>query len=207
MEEKKRNSKQKEKEGNVGNYSNNGNNGGIKPNRDRLSEVEFMFQNTNEWIKTADSKIGIISSIMFAVYAIIGAYMVSYIKGIKDYAENAGLKIFSIVLFGLSLLAFVVTLVFIVIAITPRCFGSKYSPEKRNSYFYADVNLYKKAKEFIDEAKKESYEDRVNSILEEVFINSRLCTKKMRWLTAITWILSLAIAFNILAVIVSLIAR
>lgn len=202
MEEKRRNTKQKE--GNVGNYSNNG---GIKPNRDRLSEAEFMFQNTNEWIRTADSKIGIISSIMFAVYAIIGAYMVSYIKGIKDYAENAGLKIFSIVLFGLSLLAFVVTLVFIVIAITPRWLGSKYSPEKRNSYFYADVNLYKKAKEFIDEAKKESYEDRVNSILEEVYINSRVCTKKMRWLTAITWILSSAIALNILAVIVSLIAR
>ena len=206
MEEKKRNLKQKG-ENNANGANPKGSNNG-KPNRDRLSEVEFMFQNINEWIKLADSKIGIISTIMFAVYAIIGVYMVSFIKGINDYSENTSVKIFSIVLFGLSLLVFIVTLGFIVVAITPRWFGSKYSPDKkRNSYFYADVSSYKNSKEFIENAKKETYEDRVNSVLEEVFINSGICTKKMRFLTVITWLLSAAIGLNLLAVFISLFAR
>lgn len=199
MEEKKRNSKQKDNNG-FG-----GSNGNSKLNRDRLSEVEFMLQNTNDWIKFADSKIAIISSILFAVYAIIGVYMVNYIHGITDYSANLSLKVLSIVLFGLSLLAFVVTLAFIVAAITPRWFGIKYTPQKKkNSYFYADVSLYKGANEFIESAQKETYEDRINSILEEIYINSGVCTKKMRWLTVITYLLSSAILLNLLAVVISI---
>lgn len=202
MEEKKRNSKQKDNNGFDGSNDNG------KLNRDSLSEVEFMLQNTNDWIKFADSKIAIISSILFAVYAIIGVYMVNYIHGITDYSANLSLKVLSIVLFGLSLLAFVVTLAFIVAAITPRWFGIKYMPQKKkNSYFYADVSLYKNADEFIDCAKKETYEDRINSILEEIYINSGVCTKKMRWLTIITYLLSSAILLNLLAVVISLFAR
>lgn len=176
-------------------------------NRDKLGEAQYMFQTVNDWIHVADNKISLISSIMFAVYSIIGVYIVNFISKITNYQDKLGLKILVIVLFGLSLGCFVAILITMVVAIKPRWFGKDYKPSFKNSYFYADVNSYNSKEEFIKKVKKETYDERVNAIYEEVYINSQICTRKMRCLTIIMVLLPIAFGLDILSILLSFFAR
>lgn len=74
----------------------------------KIEEAKYIYSNIQSMIRFADSKIGIIFSILSAIYAILGAYIIAFIKSINFKGIN-GIQLTSMIIFILSVICYIVT--------------------------------------------------------------------------------------------------
>lgn len=171
----------------------------------KIEEAKYIYDNVQSMIRFADSKIGILFSILSAIYVILGAYIITFIKSI-NWKEIKGIQIASIVIFALSVFFYMVTVAFIVKAIRPRYIGSKYETKKRNLYYFVDTASYKDQEELAKDFEDKNYDDYLNMIFEQITINSRISKEKMNCVFISAWGLFISVGLNLLSIFFSLFA-
>ena len=147
----------------------------------------------NTWITSADSKIstscGIIS-VVVAVLVFVAENILSKIDTAKGAIEPW--RTFFIAAALIAVVTFLMSLFCHIRALSPNFFSEKDKSEKRKKekccIFYEDIKDYKDAGEYIRAVRKLSEDQFVNDILQEVYCNSNICSKKMHEFKKGLWI-------------------
>ena len=174
----------------------------------KREDYKTALDNVNEWIKAADSKVGI----GIGVFSITGALLDMVIVNvlINDMREiNSTLKGWIIGVTITSVVLFVAALFVYFWAISPRFQGKTESkkgekPEGFNSFFYEDVALFKTEDDFLLAIKKTNKEKTDDDLVKEVYHNSCICHKKMHCFRAGLWISFISILFSIISICLAL---
>lgn len=152
-----------------------------------IEKNKYVLDKQNEWIVNADNKISVAFGVFSIMFTILGYIS---LNNILDYnitnKECICLFVICIILLTLGLLSFVLSLVFYFIILYPNLSGtSKYSKknlkEKRISIIYFDdIAQFGDAEDFIEYARDINDECFNNQLLEEVYYNAKICSRKMR---------------------------
>ena len=150
-----------------------------------LEMAKYRLDCINNYISLADTKnsIGIaFTTITVSILSSIGLERIN----IQNNTTNC-LSIISFSIFLIAILFLIISIVFFVISIIPRNnstdtlkINNQCKNDKLNTFYYRHIGEFQK-KEFIDKTICENEEEGVKEILEEVYYNSIICIKKMKF--------------------------
>lgn len=168
-------------------------------------EYDFFesFQLVNSWIHAADNKISIMSAIFFGVYTVIGGYNISFFCSIENYNDVKMPTIFALIIFIISNVLFILSVIFCAHALIPNII--KVNNNKKNLFFYKDIASFKDPSDFKNHCDKINNEQIKLDLSEEIYINSKICYKKMKICKMMIIFSILSIIFQIATVFLSLI--
>lgn len=168
-------------------------------------EYDFFesFQLVNSWINAADNKISIMSAIFFGVYTVIGGYNLSFFCSIENYNDEKFPTIFALIIFIISNVLFILSVIFCARALIPNI--SKANNNKKNLFFYKDIASFRNPNDFKNHCDKINNEQIKLDLSEEIYINSKICYKKMKICKMMIIFSVLSIIFQIVTIFLSLI--
>lgn len=167
-----------------------------------LNDIEcnkYVLELVNSWINNADSKISIACGISSVVFAVI-AFGAENILGKMHVKEVDG---FLIILFYIAVviagLTFLLGLWFYFWALNPSLTSAK-NPIRKPKYsiFYDDIKEFGNVDDYINCVSRASIRDFNKEILQEIYINSKICSKKIRCFKIGMWLSVIAIAAAVL---------
>lgn len=148
-----------------------------KKEKIEIDEIKYHMDLINGWISNADNKINIAFAILSLIFSAFGVYTSTKLDVfIND--KLTCLMIWFIVIAAISVILFIVSLIFFLSALYPNLIGKHKSDEYLNLIFYEDVNQLK-YKKFISKYNNMDKEDYKNFLIEEIYYNSKVCSNKM----------------------------
>lgn len=155
---------------------------------------KYLLELVNSWISNADSKISIacgISSVVFAVIAFGAENVLSKIHVNEVNEFLMALFYITVLIAGLSFLS---GLWFYFWALNPNLTSANNSIKKpRYSLFYEDIKKFANVDDYIKCVSQATVRDINEEILQEIYINSNICSKKMRRFKTGMWLSVIAI--------------
>lgn len=168
----------------------------------RTESNKYTLDLVNEWINNADTKISIVCGLSSVVLALItfGAEHV-----LRNLAKGETLKECVLHVFGftviLACITFLASLWYYFLAINPCLLSGKSKIEKpKYSIFYKDISEFSNVDDYMLSVTTATEEDFNKEIVREIYINSCICTKKMKKFKIGMW---LSVASIFLAVVAS----
>ena len=154
-----------------------------------LERSKYTLDLVNGWILSADTKVSI-SSGVFSIIVTIMAFVADKILNNVDKTNGVNKKFFIGFLISLSLaiILFLVSELFLFLAIKPNLIEGKNNKEKSEvptfSIYYSEICRFKNAEDYIFAARNSSEKQFEDEVLKEVYCNSKICLRKMvrfRW--------------------------
>lgn len=186
-----------------------------------VTECKERLNNVGTWIGSADNKI----SIGLGIFSITGLFFgfifsENFDRLIHLKEVNFCVFISVMIIFGFSLMCFIVALFSYVIGIVPRLGSAKNYHKKKdkmsdddnlNFWFFKHVASFPTSDKFIEECKYKfgDFDDECKQILEEVYANSNICLIKMMCfkIGIIVSLISISLSFvSVLTLIISSVA-
>ncbi len=152
-----------------------------------VDEHEFVLEMVNMWINNADSKVSTFCAVFTIVFGVIA--LAESLIGIKIEIFkmiDSGSRYIALSMLCISLIAFAISIGFCLHAISPKLTGMLKKKELKAtahpdySIFYGKISQFKDKDTYIKVANSALEEDYINEILTEIYVNSGICTKKMR---------------------------
>lgn len=164
-----------------------------------IERSKYSLDLINYWIKSADSKISIsggIISIVVAVLVFVAENLLSKVDTTNGYTESW--RFCFIVTSAVAVISFLYSLFCHFNALSPNFFSGDtsggQSKRKKCCIFFEDIKDYKNAEEYKHVMKKITEKQFVDDILQEVYSNSHICSKKMHEFKKGLWSAFLSIA-------------
>lgn len=148
-----------------------------KKEKIELDEIKLHIDLINDWISNADNKINIAFAILSVIFSAFGVYTSTKLGEFTKDKLN-WLMIFFIVIAAISVILFIISLIFFLLALYPNLSGKHESDEDLNLIFYEDISQLK-YKEFISKYNGMDKENYKNFLIEEIYYNSKVCSNKM----------------------------
>lgn len=153
---------------------------------EKFENAKYVLDNTKEWINNVDIKI----SILIAFMGIILGYIlidsnIDFIERIITTINNNSIS-FSKIIMGLLVLLLYINTIFSIIKLLYALKGKINIKEFNESgvtlnslIFYGSIAKYN-YEEFNKKVKNQTKQSNINDILSQVYINSKICTKKFK---------------------------
>lgn len=166
----------------------------------KIENNKYVLEQINSWINNADSKVGMacgITSVVMAVIAIIA-------ESILGEMDTKNLNLGAMSLFYLFLIVasvtFVISLSFYFLAINPSLISGQSDIEgPKYSIFFKDIAKFQGADALMESYKEASLEDFNKELIREIYMNSGICTDKMKYFKKGMWISVIAVFSAILS--------
>lgn len=170
----------------------------------KTEDYKTALNNVNEWIKAADSKVGI----GIGIFSITGALLDMVIVNVfvNDSCHiNKILKGWIIGVTISSVVLFIVAMFVYFLAISPSFKGKTKAkrnedPNSFNSFFYEDVALFKTSDSFLKQVKESNKTKTDDDLIKEIYNNSCICHNKMHRFKAGLWISFFSILLSVIAI-------
>lgn len=151
-------------------------------NQCSVESNKYTLDLINGWINNADSKISIacgISSVVLAVIALVAEQILG------NMAENSTLNGYVIPFFVVAAviagITFLGSLWYYFLALNPSLLSGETPISKpKYSIFYKDISKFSNIDDYMQCVEKATEDDFYKELLQEIFINSHICTKKMQ---------------------------
>ena len=155
----------------------------------------------NLWISNADSKINISCGISSLVVGAIGICAGSILGQMaQDGNLNKSIMVWFYIVTAFSICAFLASLWFYFWALNPNLTSGKSKIEKpKYSLFYKDISNFSNVDDYIECVEKATEEDFNRELIQEIYINASICTKKMERFKTGMWLSVIAIFGAVLA--------
>lgn len=158
----------------------------------------------NTWIANLDTKV----SISCGIFSIVIAVLVFTSENYFNNLEIVGVKrSCCLIAFGwnavLAGLSFVISVIMHFVAITPNMFGEKKEKDNKIEYsiFYENIRKFKDVNAYKEEVKKARENNFTDELLNEIYYNSVICSKKMHLFTSAVRIGTVSIILTITSVV------
>ena len=177
------------------NEDENSNNLGLE-----IEKNEYALDLINSWINNADTKISISCGLSTFVLAVI----VFEIENFLSKLDTAG-GFDCCILNGAKFVAIIASILFLCAlwfhfgALNPNLTSPSPQTDKKNGLFFCDISRFESVIGYINYTRSRSDERFNEELLEEIFVNSRICTKKMNRFKIGMWLSLGAILFVIFA--------
>ncbi len=153
-----------------------------------IDEHKYALEQINMWINNADSKVSTFCALFTIAYGAIAFMAENVIARRMEKAQVVltGLKPYIIILSFTGAITFFLSMWLCFRAISPKLTGMASIKELKNglkpkySIFYGKIAQIKTLEEYLVLADNATKEDFKNDILNEIYINSGICTKKMK---------------------------
>ena len=166
--------------------------------KDRIVRNTELLGLTNSWIDSADNKVSIFCAVFSIIYGVItfGIETIKSRQALPDGTTRSAV----IALIIISALLMATSLSLYLSAIIPKLISAKKKTNKV-SLFYGDIA--KVTFEEFREFEKSLTDDRYNKeILSEVYINSKICSAKMKKFKIGVYLSILAVTCSIAALVI-----
>lgn len=172
--------------------------------QEKTDNEKHTFDTIISLINFADTKISTIFTIESVIFTAFGTYtLLSFKKynwcnvcSITKYAYWAVTTI--------SILTFVLSLIVFLSALCPRFNGKHKKVEKnKNLIFFEDIILINK-EDFINTAKKTTDQNYKDFLLEEIYSNAKICSKKMHKFRLGLILSGISLLFDIFSIVLTL---
>ena len=146
----------------------------------QIERNKEILDTINGWINVADSKVSIFCGVFSVVFAVMVFIAENFLSKRKLLENNCPFWVnATIVLICFSILTFFASLVFSFNSVSPKL--TKIDDKRKGEYsiFYAQISEFENSKEYVNCAKKATDEMYNEELLNEIYINSGVCTQKM----------------------------
>ena len=147
----------------------------------KIEKNKYTLDLVNSWINNADTKISISCGLSSVVLAIITFIIETYIST-ADISNGFNVCILNIakIVTAIGLALFLLALWFHFWALNPSLISIKSKKEEKNSLFFGSINSFENVDAYIKHANSITKERYNIELMEEIYINSSICTKKMK---------------------------
>lgn len=168
-------------------------------NQNDIECNKYVLELVNSWINNADSKISIACGISSVVFAVIAFGAENFLSKIHVKEVNEFLIILFYITAVIAGLTFLSGLWFYFWALNPSLTSAK-NPIRKPKYsiFYDDIKKFSNVDDYIKCVSQASIRDFNKELLLEIYINSGICSKKMRCFKIGMWLSVIAIAAAVL---------
>lgn len=142
-----------------------------------VDEIKYHMDLVNGWITNADNKINIAFLILSVIFSVFGVYTSNKLENFFEDKWTC-LKTWFIIIAIISVLLFIVSLGFFLLALYPNLVGKHKKEEELNLIFYEDIKQLK-CNKFIKKYENLSKERYKVFLIEEIYYNSKVCSNKM----------------------------
>ena len=172
-----------------------------KKERYTKDDAYKSLESINNWINNSDMKssimlgiIGVLITVIFSNGNIVSQYIKIFEKAI------ANLKCLDIIYLLLTILSFIVILlgIFHLIKVLLPTLSIKEQSNKQSILYFGSIGQYKDNKSFIATVKHQSENEVLDGILEQIYINSTICTKKFNSFKLGFKLFMLGFSFNVI---------
>lgn len=168
----------------------------------KVDNNKYTFDLVNSWINNADTKVSVSCGISSVVFAVILSWVENYLKDMTVLeTSNVSLLLASKILFLIAIVSFLFSLWFHFWALNPSLTSLKKKQKEEPVYsiFFEDIKRFKSTEAFITCVDEASIKDFNEEVLKEIYINSDICSKKMRRFRRGMWLSVTAIAFAVIS--------
>ena len=166
--------------------------------KDSIERNKYVLDSVNMWINNADSKIGLAFAILSAILALIVFVTEDWLSKIEHTKNDNTLMYFFYSFVVLSVVFFLLSVIFYFLCIIPR-FTSDNKKNTKYSIFYNEIKDFDSYIEYIKSCEKITGEIFNEEIVKEIYFNSCICSKKMKYYKA-------GIIFSVLSIIFALVS-
>ena len=168
-------------------------------NQNDIECNKYVLELVNSWISNADEKISIACGISSVVFAVIAFGAENFLGKIQVKETNGVLMILFYIMVIVAGLMFLSGLWFYFWALNPNLTSAK-NPIRKPQYsiFYEDIKKFHNVDDYIKCVSQASVQDFNTEVLQEIYINSNICSKKMRRFKLGMWFSVIAIAAAVL---------
>lgn len=174
-----------------------------KQNSTLLERSEYTLELVNSWISNADTKVSISSGVFSVIVAVIVFVAENTLKDNNAVVSNPSVYKWFVFSSIISAIAFLASEFFHLWAISPSFKAGKKHLRKNEepgfSIFYDEIRLFQSAEQYASSARKASERQYEDKVFEEIYYNSKICTKKMIRFKIGIWIGGGTIAMVILS--------
>lgn len=147
-----------------------------------IERNKYVFDLVNHWIDSADSKVTTSYTIFTVLFTVI-TLISDNISGTNGTGQVQNLCLINLsnIVASIGYVLFTISAFLHVWAVKPRLYGKKSKDvvNKEYSIFFEDIKKFKNANDYRDHAKNVSDEEFNNSLLSEIYYNSRIASRKM----------------------------
>lgn len=157
---------------------------------EQIEQNKAILDLVNSWIVAADTKVSIICGVFSAVFAVIVYFADSVLsdRTLIEGQQYACWNKISMILACAALVAFLLSLLFMVLTVSPKLYKADKNRKGKYSIFYEEIADFKDAKSFVDCANKSTKIEYNEEILNEIYLNSKICSRKMKQFGISLWL-------------------
>lgn len=169
-------------------------------NQNNIEWNQYILELVNSWINNADSKISIACGISSVVFAVIAFGAENFLSKLHMDDVNISLMTLFYITVWIAGVTFLLGLWFYFWALNPSLLSAKNSIRKpQYSIFYDDISKFKNVDDYMGCALQATVQDVNKEILQEIYINSKICSKKIKRFKIGMWLSVIAIASAVLS--------
>ena len=166
-----------------------------------VEESEHALDLVNSWIIAADNKISIAFAVFSVVFGLFNYFSIKDLASLKIVNEKSYYAALTFLIISTSI--FVAAIVLYFLCLLPNLLSK--GRKKQYSLFYGEISTFDNPQQFYDACKCATKEMYVAELCYEVFFNSKICKKKMRFfgfglIASLASLVLSAIAFIIIVV-------
>lgn len=170
-----------------------------------VDDHKYVFDLVNMWINNADSKVSTFCGLFTIAFGVLAFLVESIVfkRVVSAQVFNPTIMIPAILVICLGIIAFLLSLFYCFKTISPNLKGkSDETGESKDtvskySIFYGDIDRFDKKEEYIRVCDQCSMDDYRKNLIEEIHINSGICTKKMKNFRKGIWISFAALVLEV----------
>lgn len=145
--------------------------------KENIDQNKYTFDLINQWIQHAENKASLLLAFVIALSGIIQFVCSKLI--IPTYETTPKVFIIFIIVLTLGTVSFIIAIIFFLIVIFPSL-TSFNSSENKYSIFFEDIASFQSFDSYHKVVIETNDEQFNEEIIKEIYINSKICSKKMK---------------------------
>ena len=157
---------------------------------EQIEQNKATLDLVNGWIVAADTKVSIFCGVFSAVFAVI-VYFADRVLSDRTLIEGQQYTCWnkiSMIVACVAILAFLLSLLFTVLTVSPKLYKADKNRIGEYSIFYEEIADFKDDRSFSDCVKESTQADYNQEILNEIYLNSKVCSRKMKQFRISLWL-------------------
>lgn len=145
--------------------------------KENLEQNKYTLNLINQWIQHAENKASLLLAFIVALSGIIQFVCSKLI--IPTYETTPKIFIIFIIVLTLGIILFIISIIFFLMVIFPSLTNYS-STENKYSIFFEDIASFQSFESYYKLVKKTNNKQFNKEIIKEIYINSKICSKKMK---------------------------
>lgn len=145
--------------------------------KENIEQNKYTLDLINQWIQHAENKASLLLAFVVSFSGIIQFICSKLI--IPTYETSPKLFIVFIIVLTLGSIFFIISIIFFLMVIFPNLTGYNLT-ENKYSIFFENITSFQSFDSYYKLVRKSNTEQFNKEIIKEIFINSKICSKKMK---------------------------